>query len=66
MVSGGECLTFDQLALRRPTGTDTVLLRRPKKREALNGVKPYLRSKGKKFERARGRRKSCGLKVLVV
>merc|ERR1711957_1102141 len=34
LESGGECLTFDQLALRRPTGTDTVLLRGPKNRES--------------------------------
>ena len=25
--------------------------------------KPYVRSKGKKFEHARGRRRSCGYKV---
>ena len=25
-------------------------------------AKPYVRSKGRKFERARGRRKSCGYK----
>lgn len=28
--AGGEALTFDQLALRRPTGANTVLLRGPK------------------------------------
>ena len=28
--SGGECLTMDQLALRAPTGANTVLLRGPK------------------------------------
>lgn len=76
--SGGECLTFDQLALRAPKGSNTVLLRGPKSREALShfghrttvdnphthdGVKPYVRSKGRKFERARGRRKSRGFKV---
>ena len=27
------------------------------------GLKPYVRSKGRKFERARGRRRSCGFKV---
>ena len=33
--AGGECLTFDQLALRAPTGTNVILLRGPKKaREA--------------------------------
>ncbi|XP_010544997.1 PREDICTED: 60S ribosomal protein L18-2-like [Tarenaya hassleriana] len=73
--AGGECLTFDQLALRAPLGQNTVLLRGPKNaREAVKhfgpapGVphshtKPYVRSKGRKFERARGRRKSRGFKV---
>lgn len=70
--AGGECLTFDQLAMRSPTGTDAVLLRgRRHAREvykhffgvAKKGhVKPYVRSKGRKFERARGRRASRGYK----
>merc|ERR1712003_336689 len=66
VAAGGECLTFDQLALKAPKGTNTVLLRGPKSREALShfghrvtvnnphthdGVKPYVRSKGRKFER---------------
>lgn len=78
VAAGGECLTFDQLALRAPTGANTVLLRGPKSRKALahfghstsvtnehthDGVKPYVRSKGRKFEMARGRRRSCGFKV---
>ena len=75
LQAGGECLTFDQLALLRPTGSDCVLLRGPKNsREAVKhfgkapGVphshtKPYVRSKGRKFEKARGRRKSCGYKA---
>jgi len=78
VAAGGECLTFDQLALRSPKGTGTVLLRGPKSREALahfghrvtvnnphthDGVKPYVRSNGRKFERARGRRRSRGFKV---
>jgi large subunit ribosomal protein L18e len=78
LAAGGECLTFDQLALRAPTGSNTVLIRGPKSRKALahfghstsvnnphthDGVKPYVRSKGRKFERARGRRRSCGFKV---
>lgn len=34
--AGGECLTFDQLALRAPTGSNVVLLRGPKNaREAV-------------------------------
>ena len=75
MKAGGECLTFDQLALLTPTGENTVLLRGPKmSREAVKhfgpapGVpgshtKPYVRSKGRKFEKARGRRKSRGYKA---
>ncbi|KAK4381420.1 60S ribosomal protein L18-2 [Sesamum angolense] len=76
--AGGECLTFDQLALRAPLGQNTfttivcrealpplVLLRGARKaREAVKhfgpapGVphshtKPYVRAKGRKFERAR-------------
>ena len=73
--AGGECLTFDQLALRAPLGQNTVLLRGPKNsREAVKhfgpapGVphshsKPYVRSKGRKFERARGKRNSRGYRV---
>ena len=79
LKSGGECLTFDELALRSPKGTDTVLLRGSKSsREAVkhfghktsvnnphthNGAKPYVRSKGRKFEKSRGRRRTCGFKV---
>mgnify|MGYP006104024887 CR=1 FL=1 len=77
-AAGGECLTFDQLALRAPKGTGTVLLRGPKSRDAMahfghrvtvtnphthDGVKPYVRSQGRKFEKARGRRRSSGFKV---
>jgi len=72
--AGGTCLTFDQFALQRPTGSNTVLIRGPKNsREAVKhfgapGVpgshtKPKVRSKGRKFERARGRRNSCGFRV---
>merc|ERR1712072_598554 len=58
--AGGECLTFDQLALRSPKGTGTVLLRGSKNREALKhfghrstvtspnthcNVKPFVRTK---------------------
>lgn len=62
--AGGEILTFDQLALRSPLGKGTVLLRGPKNaREAVkhfgtpgkpgSSAKPYVRSKGRKFEKAR-------------
>lgn len=70
--AGGECLTFDQLAMRAPTGSNVVLLRGPKNaREAVKHFgfgphkhkKPYVESKGRKFERARGRRRSRGFKV---
>ncbi|KAL6712827.1 hypothetical protein ACLMJK_009539 [Lecanora helva] len=70
--AGGECLTLDQLAMRAPTGSNTLLLRGPKNsREAVKhfgfgphkGKKPYVESKGRKFERARGRRRSRGFKV---
>merc|ERR1712194_132034 len=77
--AGGECITFDQLALRAPKGSNTVLLRGPKNaRESVShfghrttvnnphthdAVKPYVRSKGRKFEKARGRRRSNGFKV---
>jgi large subunit ribosomal protein L18e len=73
LAASGECLTFDQLALRSPTGKNTVLLQGPRKaREAVKhfgaaGVpdshaKPYVRSKGRKFEKGRGRRNSRGFK----
>merc|ERR1712190_281456 len=73
--AGGECLTFDKLALRSPLGQGTVLLRGPvKARESErhfgkapgvpdSSTKPYVRSKGRKFESARGKRKSRGYKV---
>ncbi|KAI9208344.1 ribosomal protein L18e/L15P [Polychytrium aggregatum] len=71
LAAGGEILTFDQLALRSPLGKNTVLIRgRRNTREAVkhfgaagvpgSHVKPYVRSKGRKFERARGRRSSRG------
>eukprot|EP00316_Scyphosphaera_apsteinii_P016499 CAMPEP_0119323256 /NCGR_PEP_ID=MMETSP1333-20130426/60396_1 /TAXON_ID=418940 /ORGANISM="Scyphosphaera apsteinii, Strain RCC1455" /LENGTH=190 /DNA_ID=CAMNT_0007330657 /DNA_START=37 /DNA_END=609 /DNA_ORIENTATION=- len=71
LQAGGECLTLDQLALRSPEGEDTVLLRGCKShRESAkhfgapgtphSHVKPFVRSKGRKFEKARGRRASRG------
>ncbi|KAL2747680.1 60S ribosomal protein L18 [Vespula maculifrons] len=74
LKAGGEIITFDQLALRSPTGKKTVLMQgRRNAREAVKhfgpapGVphshtKPLVLSKGRKFERARGRRRSCGYK----
>jgi large subunit ribosomal protein L18e len=75
VAAGGEVLTLDQLALAAPTGSGCVLLRGPKNaREAVRhfgpapGVphshtKPYVRGKGRKFEKARGRRNSRGYKA---
>uniref|UniRef100_A0A8D2FI75 Large ribosomal subunit protein uL15/eL18 domain-containing protein n=1 Tax=Theropithecus gelada TaxID=9565 RepID=A0A8D2FI75_THEGE len=63
----GKIFTFDQLALDTPKGCGTVLLSGPRKgREVYrhfgkapgtprSHTKPYVRSKGRKFERARGR-----------
>merc|ERR1712058_170682 len=73
LKAGGEIITFDQLALRAPTGKNTLLLQGPRKaREAVrhfgapgvpnSDAKPFVRSKGRKFERARGRRASRGYK----
>eukprot|EP01088_Endostelium_zonatum_P011620 TRINITY_DN25773_c0_g1_i1.p1 TRINITY_DN25773_c0_g1~~TRINITY_DN25773_c0_g1_i1.p1 ORF type:complete len:188 (+),score=34.90 TRINITY_DN25773_c0_g1_i1:74-637(+) len=71
--AGGEVLTFDQLALRSPTGSNTLLLHGPKNtREAVqhfgapgvphSSARPYVRAKGRKVERARGRRSGKGYK----
>uniref|UniRef100_A0A3Q4G4U7 Ribosomal protein L18 n=1 Tax=Neolamprologus brichardi TaxID=32507 RepID=A0A3Q4G4U7_NEOBR len=63
LKAGGQVMTFDQLALASPKGQGTVLLS-----DMLNlnpfvsFSRPYVRSKGRKFERARGRRASCGYK----
>ena len=75
LKAGGEIITLDQLAIRAPRGENTLLVQGPRKaREAEKhfgpapGVphshtKPYVRSKGRKFERARGRRASRGYKA---
>lgn len=72
LASGGEVLTFDQLVARSPTGSRCTLLRgATKAREAVKhfrnevkgNPKPYVRSKGRKFEKARGRRHSRAFKV---
>jgi len=71
VAAGGEALTFDQLALRAPTGSNTLLLRGPKNARTavkyfgaagLPGSKtrPRIESKGRKFQSARGRRNSVG------
>merc|ERR1712216_293773 len=77
LANGGEIITFDQLAQLFPTGSGCVLLRGPRfSREAVRhwaghrggatgaagNAAPYVRSKGRKFEKARGRRASRGYK----
>merc|ERR1711948_111 len=73
LKAGGEIITFDQLALRAPTGKGTLMIQGPRKaREAQkhfgaagrpgSHVKPLVRSRGRKFETARGRRESRGYK----
>merc|ERR1711871_508291 len=75
--AGGVCMSFDQLALQAPTGSNCVLLRGPRNnRETCKywgapGVpgsssKPkvaHSSKKGRKVESARGRRKSRGYKA---
>jgi large subunit ribosomal protein L18e len=72
--AGGKCITFDQLAINRPKGEYVILVRGTRDREAKKhfgpapGVpgshaKPYVRSKGRKFEQARGKRRSRGYRV---
>ncbi|RCK57814.1 60S ribosomal protein L18-B [Candida viswanathii] len=70
--NGGEAITLDQLALRAPKGQNTLIVRGPRNaREAVRhfgfgphkGKAPRILSKGRKFERARGRRRSRGFKV---
>jgi len=74
IAAKGKCITFDQLAINRPNGENVVLLRGTRDREAKkhfgkapglpdSNTKPYVRSKGRKFERARGRRRSRGYKA---
>merc|ERR1712024_23759 len=73
LKAGGEIITFDQLALRAPTGKNTLMIQGPRQsREAQkhfgaagtphSHAKPFVRAKGRKFERARGRRQSRGYK----
>merc|ERR1712055_575374 len=71
---GGKIITFDQLAKDHPTGKGTVLMqgcRRAPRRFRHFGpapglprshTRPYVRHKGRKFEKARGRRSSTGYK----
>lgn len=72
LKNGGEAITLDQLALRAPKGQNTLIVRGPRNaREAVRhfgfgphkNKAPRILSKGRKFERARGRRNSKGFKV---
>lgn len=58
--AGGECLTFDQLAMLRPTGKDTVLLRG--RRNARTATR-YFGTPGAKDSTTRPRIESSGRKV---
>nr|XP_037838186.1 60S ribosomal protein L18-like [Chlorocebus sabaeus] len=72
--AGGKTLTFNQLALDSPKECGTVLLSGPRKGQEVyrhfgnapgtprSHTKPYVRSKSRKFERARGRRAGRGYK----
>merc|ERR1711881_606373 len=73
LKAGGEVMTLDQLALRAPEGKNTVMLQGRRHARKANRhfgaagtpgshVKPLVRAKGRKFERARGRRQSRGYK----
>merc|ERR1712071_286229 len=64
LKAGGEVMTFDQLALRAPTGKGTLLMQGPRNsRESCrymgrapgvphSSTKPFVRAKGRKFEKA--------------
>jgi large subunit ribosomal protein L18e len=67
LAAKGQCLTFDQLAQLAPTGKNVLLVRGPRDREAKrhfglypgqrgSHTAPRVRSEGRHFERARGRR----------
>merc|ERR1712129_336780 len=73
LKAGGEVMTLDQLALKSPLGKNTVLLQGRRTARKANRhfgaagkpgshVKPLVHAKGRKFERARGRRQSRGYK----
>lgn len=75
LKAGGEVLTFDQLALQRPKGQNTILLRGPKHARSAykffgpapgtpgSAARPRVLKKGlHKKEQARGRRRSRGYK----
>ncbi|XP_033027476.1 60S ribosomal protein L18-like [Lacerta agilis] len=75
LKAGGQMMSFDQLAIAASKGQGTVLLSGPRKSREVykhfgkapgtphSHTKPYIRSKGRKFERARGRHASRGYKT---
>ena len=72
LKAGGEAITLDLLAVRAPKGQNTLIVRGPRNaREAVRhfgfgphkNKAPRILSKGRKFERARGKRNSRGFKV---
>lgn len=72
LKAGGEAITLDQLAVRAPKGQNTLIIRGSRNsREAARhfgfgphkGKAPRITSTGRKFERARGRRRSRAFKV---
>ncbi|KAB1275893.1 60S ribosomal protein L18 [Camelus dromedarius] len=74
LKAGGKVFTFNQLALDSPKGCGTVLPSSPRKGRDVcrhsgkapgtpqSHTKPSVRSKGRKFGRARGRRANRGHK----
>ena len=70
LAAEGKILTFDQLAMERPTGDKCLLLEGDRTRRKAckhfgqapgddnSKARPKTRAKGRKFEMARGRRKS--------
>ena len=75
VAAGGACHTFDEFAQNNPTGAGTVLVRGKRTAREVykhfgqapgahgSKTRPYVRSHGRKFEKARGRRSSCGYKA---
>merc|ERR1719515_202870 len=63
LAAGGEIITFDQLALQAPRKQRTACKHfGPAPGAPGSRTKPFVRSKGRKFEQARGRRASRGYK----
>jgi hypothetical protein len=67
----GKCITFNQIAINTSKGENAILLRVTRDKEAKKhfckapNTKPYVRSKGRKLKRGRGRRRSRGYKAEI-